>query len=151
MIEQSISFKGRAPDLHSGCKGTWCSGITPAQHAGGPGFNPQCAHYSLNRYNLLRGRVIKWQAMSPSQNILAKAGCKHAPTASDTLAERLRRRPAKPTGSPRVGSNPTGVDFAQVPIVVHFTPMILSGWSALSWFALVCWHMHVDASSHVAC
>ena len=26
----------------------------------------------------------------------------------DTLAERLRRRPAKPMGSPRVGSNPTG-------------------------------------------
>jgi hypothetical protein len=25
-------------------KGTWCSGITPAQHAGGPGFNPQCVH-----------------------------------------------------------------------------------------------------------
>ena len=31
--------------------------------------------------------------------------------ADDTLAERLRRRPAKPMGSPRVGSNPTGVDF----------------------------------------
>ena len=29
--------------------------------------------------------------------------------ADDTLAERLRRRPAKPMGSPRVGSNPTGV------------------------------------------
>ena len=28
----------------------------------------------------------------------------------DTLAEWLRRRPAKPMGSPRVGSNPTGVD-----------------------------------------
>ena len=27
------------------------------------------------------------------------------------LAERLRRRPAKPMGSPRVGSNPTGVDL----------------------------------------
>ena len=27
----------------------------------------------------------------------------------DTLAERLRRRPAKPMGSPCVGSNPTGV------------------------------------------
>ena len=27
----------------------------------------------------------------------------------DTLAERLGRRPAKPMGSPRVGSNPTGV------------------------------------------
>ena len=25
--------------------GTWCSGITPAQHAGGPGLNPQCVHY----------------------------------------------------------------------------------------------------------
>ena len=33
--------------------------------------------------------------------------------AEDTLAERLRRRPAKPMGSPRVGSNPTGVVFAQ--------------------------------------
>ena len=31
------------------------------------------------------------------------------PVAEDTLAERLRRRPAKPMGSPRVGSNPTGV------------------------------------------
>ena len=27
----------------------------------------------------------------------------------DTLAEWLRRRPAEPMGSPRVGSNPTGV------------------------------------------
>ena len=25
-------------------QGTWCSGITPAQHAGGPGFTPQCVH-----------------------------------------------------------------------------------------------------------
>ena len=33
------------------------------------------------------------------------------PIASDTLAEWLRRRPAKPMGSPRVGSNPTGVDL----------------------------------------
>ena len=34
-----------------------------------------------------------------------------APTVSmDTLAEWLRRRPAEPMGSPRVGSNPTGVD-----------------------------------------
>ena len=32
---------------------------------------------------------------------------RHATT--DTLAEWLRRRPAKPMGSPRVGSNPTGV------------------------------------------
>ena len=31
---------------------------------------------------------------------------------NDTLAEWLRRRPAKPMGSPCVGSNPTGVDSA---------------------------------------
>ena len=29
----------------------------------------------------------------------------------DTLAEWLRRRPAKPMGSPCVGSNPTGVEI----------------------------------------
>ena len=38
--------------------------------------------------------------------------CRHFDMATnDTLAERLRRRPAKPMGSPRVGSNPTGVVF----------------------------------------
>ena len=45
MIRGSISFKGRAADMQSDFKGTWCSGITPAQHAGGPGFNPQCVHH----------------------------------------------------------------------------------------------------------
>ena len=35
--------------------------------------------------------------------------------AQDTLAERLRRRPAKPMGSPRVGSNPTGVGSHAAP------------------------------------
>ncbi len=28
--------------------GTWCSVITPVQHAGGPGFNPQCVHASAH-------------------------------------------------------------------------------------------------------
>ena len=27
-----------------GSRGTWCSGITSASHAEGPGFNPQCVH-----------------------------------------------------------------------------------------------------------
>jgi hypothetical protein len=31
--------------------------------------------------------------------------------AEGSLAERLRRRPAKPTGFPHVGPNPTGVDI----------------------------------------
>ena len=33
----------------------------------------------------------------------------HQSERKDTLAEWLRRRPAKPMGSPRVGSTPTGV------------------------------------------
>ena len=37
-----------------------------------------------------------------------------ASSIKDTLAERLRRRPAKPMGSPRVGSNPTGVVFCKI-------------------------------------
>ena len=39
-------------------------------------------------------------------NTLITSACRQA---TDTLAERLRRRPAKPMGSPRVGSNLTGV------------------------------------------
>ena len=34
--------------------------------------------------------------------------------ANDTLADWLRRRPAKPMGSPRVGSKPSGVEFADL-------------------------------------
>ena len=26
-------------------RGTWCSGITSASHAEGPGFKPQCVHF----------------------------------------------------------------------------------------------------------
>ena len=46
----------------------------------------------------------------------------------DTLAERLRRRPAKPMGSPRVGSNPTGVVFDAV-LLHMINTMWLSGQS----------------------
>ena len=31
----------------SDIRGSWCSGITPAQHAGGPGFNPRTVHALL--------------------------------------------------------------------------------------------------------
>ena len=36
--------------------GTWCSGITSASHAEGPGFNPQCVHYLLP-WSWLMGRL----------------------------------------------------------------------------------------------
>ena len=35
------------------------------------------------------------------------------PSTNDTLTKPLRHRPAKPMGSPCVGSNPTGVVFLQ--------------------------------------
>ena len=47
--------------------------------------------------------------LRPTASAAAVAGAN-----KDTLAERLRRRPAKPMGSPGVGSNPTGVDLQHV-------------------------------------
>ena len=41
-----LSTMAQAMTKHIG--GTWCSGITPAQHAGGPGFNPQRVHGCLS-------------------------------------------------------------------------------------------------------
>ena len=57
-----------------------------------------CRSTSLpaDTHKLHRARDLSW---------LNRVTC-----AKDTLAERLRHRPAKPMGSPRVGSNPTGVD-----------------------------------------
>jgi hypothetical protein len=51
--------------------GTWCSGITPAQHAGGPGFNPQCVHLHVECMPALathaagRGEILHPSAYPP--------------------------------------------------------------------------------------
>jgi hypothetical protein len=42
--QQRLRSQMRWPPI---IKGTWCSGITPAQHAGGPGFNPQRVHHIM--------------------------------------------------------------------------------------------------------
>ena len=72
---------------------------------------------------------LNFPVVAPLRRLCANIRRSHAPTVAlednakrrshcasmvgrnvkDTLAERLRRRPAKPMGSPRVGSNPTGV------------------------------------------
>ena len=44
----------------------------------------------------------------------------------DTLAERLRRRPANPIGSPRVSSNPTGIALSKTDFCVHYTQQALA-------------------------
>ena len=53
------------PDIF---KGTWCSGITPAQHAGGPGFNPQRVHGGVQGDLLARSeRCDLWHGLSKSK------------------------------------------------------------------------------------
>ena len=37
------------PTEQNNAKGTWCSGITSASHADGPGFKSQCVHSLLHR------------------------------------------------------------------------------------------------------
>ena len=52
-----------------------------------------------------------------SVQLLLRAVGLPAWASEDTLAEWLRRRPAKPMESPRVGSNPTGVGFGKCNVV----------------------------------
>ena len=40
--------------------GTWCSGITPAQHAGGPGFSPQCVHWYVHPCYCAPRLIANW-------------------------------------------------------------------------------------------
>ena len=60
------------------------------------------------------------------------------------MAERLRRRPAKPMGCPRVGSNPTGVVWHSLvfcmyhPMSTCCKPSILFGSRCIVWILL--WH-----------
>ena len=39
--------------------GTWCSGITSAPHAEGPGLNPQCVHIMLPKVIAAESMVAK--------------------------------------------------------------------------------------------
>ena len=49
-------------------EGTWCGGITPAQHAGGPGFNPQRAHFQTE------GDIGKYKWHGGEGNEIAERG-----------------------------------------------------------------------------
>ena len=51
------------------------------------------------------------------ESLHARATSVDSVMSTDTLAEWLRRRPAKPMGSPRVGSNPTGVDWLEAELM----------------------------------
>ena len=77
--------------------------------------------------HLCHSHTHKHRGQGPGRDRLASKGQRHRAAlpnlatthAEDTLAEWLRRRPAKPMGSPRVGSNPTGVVFKCPELLVH--------------------------------
>ena len=69
------SYKVCTPKLviqfHALHSGTWCSGITTAQHAGGPGFNPQCVHASDAPATAVSSSCNRWVP----GNIARKENC----------------------------------------------------------------------------
>ena len=69
--------------------GTWCSGITPAQHAGGPGFNPQCVH--ILSPQLLAYSVAMLQGAWASQRLqMTAVGFEPTPLRTGAWSQRLR-------------------------------------------------------------
>jgi hypothetical protein len=90
------------------------SAIVHIQH-GGPGRpsrgarqipSPRCRNLGPNTG--ADGATSRGASAWPNVSVVSSPG----QVGMDTLAEWLRRRPAKPMGSPRVGSNPTGVDVS---------------------------------------
>ena len=69
-----------------------------------------CSHESVRAGEMARWGGHKKQRLTVTW-LPGLQGSWLADFAEDTLAERLRRRPAKPMGPPRVGSNPIGVDL----------------------------------------
>ena len=51
-------------------RGTWCSGITSASHAEGPGFNPQCVHYAATQSLRFHSRPPSWAEPPAAQHTL---------------------------------------------------------------------------------
>ena len=50
-----VANTGGVSPVHTG---TWCSGITSALHAEGPGFNPQCVHFMHPTHRHMRAMQI---------------------------------------------------------------------------------------------
>ena len=80
--------------------------MTLASHARGPQFNPGTKYSFLSLDSVVSGYHIFPRTF----------GCPWSDV--DTLAEWLRRRPAKPVGSARVGSNPTGVVYSSFSVAM---------------------------------
>ena len=69
--------------------GTWCSGITPAQHAGGPGFNPQCVQF-LSQQLVAHSVAISQGARAPHRLQMTAVGFEPTPLRTGAWSQRLR-------------------------------------------------------------
>ena len=81
-----------------------------------------CCHYTTCAYAARQSKGPNFQRLmlhfaSGAQRSSSPTGKLTHP--DDTLAEWLRRRPAKPMGSPCVGSNPTGVVLISHPLAAR--------------------------------
>ena len=95
----------------------------PTGNSNGPTAPIWCALFvgrrarlaSVVRLKMLNLHNSEYSQLASVQNLGRRSwGAQRLPCVllqQDTLAEWLRRRPAKPMGSPCVGSNPTGVAF----------------------------------------
>ena len=59
--EPSDSFRRTVALSRMSVKGTWCSGITSASHAEGPGFKSQCVHFMPRPEETLRAPPLLGQ------------------------------------------------------------------------------------------
>ena len=113
-----------ATPMHQSLKGTWCSGITSAPHAEGPGFKSQCVHV----HNIVRAHMCRCVPRGRSKAIGARprlgAALDHCPSiqlcicpgkhtqwhhtqaARGPVAQWIRHRPTEPGIA---GSSPAGV------------------------------------------
>ena len=112
-------YRWEEPDssCHTQCAAQSSHSASPPPHPPTPRpppllhMPPTSCHSSSCYCEHMQGALIA--VCSQLIRIVSKSHC-----ASDTLAEWLRRRPAKPMGSPRAGSNPAGVGF----LTSHVSP-----------------------------
>ena len=65
------------PVLRCGFKGAWCSGITSASHAEGPGLNPQPVQFDLQRLmkSCVKGSAKAWLRLDHINVVGQLGGC----------------------------------------------------------------------------
>ena len=114
------SSNARAIHMHAG---TWCSGITSALHAEGPGFNPQCVHaWFLDE--LLIDTLVDWRSRWAHGVVVSHPLCMRKALGSNPSVSNVGLRPccAHQGRAFHVGrrSSPQGRTSAELPVGVPY-------------------------------